>query len=348
MDSILPSYRDPLFSILIIVVLSLIIAIMTFVWGLYKQQKEKSVLHRFLEKFDNSECLLDTSNMPFEEAMLRPLTLLANAFENSGQYHKAINIYLYLIKHATNPIDNTDLLKHLAQTYMHAGFLERARVIYLEILRQHPRDVKLLYRLGVIYEMTKEYKKALETIEPLKTMGEDTAALERFLRFEMIASEKKTAGAQKIAALERLLEEDSSLYRPILTHLFRLDTRKAWELVDTQRLREILDILWYLPYAQLDLDIISNNEQLQAVYYARGYLRQRAPQPCGIFAVDMLLSSRMSGYEEGDLSFGYLCKKCKQNFPISFVRCPHCLAINRIEVEEEIVKQSAQTDYSLL
>lgn len=347
MDSILPSYRDPLFSIFMIVVLSLIIAIMTFVWGLYRQHKEKSILHKFLEKFENSECMLDTSSMPFEMTMLKPLTLLANAFDNSGQYHKAINIYLHLIKHATNPIDNNDLMKQLAQTYRHAGFLERSRVIYAQILRTHPRDIKLLYQLGVVYEMTKEYDKALETIEPLKTLGEDTASLERFLHFEMVASDKKCTFEEKIERLEGFLSDDPTLYRPVLAHIFKLDDHKAWQLVDTQRLGEILDILWYLPYAQLDLDIITRNENLQAIYCAKGYLRQK-PQRCGIFAVDMLLSSRLSGYEEGDLTFSYLCKKCKQNFPISFVRCPHCLAINRIEVEVGIVQQSTQTDYSLL
>jgi lipopolysaccharide assembly protein B len=346
-DSILPSYRDPLFSIFIIVILSLIIAVMTFIWGLYRQYKEKSHLHKFLEKFDNNECLLDTSNMPFEITMLKPLTLLANAFDKSGQYHKAINIYLYLIKHATNPIDNTDLMKQLAQTYMHAGFLERSRVIYIQILRTQPRDIDLLYRLGVVYEMTKEYHKALETIEPLKTLGEDTASLERFLHFQIIASDKNSPIESKIGQLQSTLHSDPLLYRPVLVQIFKHNYHQAWQLIDFQRLEEILDILWYLPYAQLDLDIISRNENLQAIYYAKGYLCQK-PQLCSIFAIDLLLSSRASGYSQGDLSFTYLCKKCKQNSPISFIRCPHCLAINRIEVEVEIVQQSTQTDYSLL
>ncbi|HHD72750.1 MAG TPA: hypothetical protein ENL02_02380, partial [Epsilonproteobacteria bacterium] len=130
MDSILPSYRDPLFSILLIITLSLIVAVLTYAWGLYRQQQEKSTLRKFLEKFESAECALDTTTMPFDKAIYKPLALLAKAFENSGEYHKAINIYLYLIRHTSNPIDKGDLMERLGQTYLHAGFLERARAIF--------------------------------------------------------------------------------------------------------------------------------------------------------------------------------------------------------------------------
>ncbi|HEC45757.1 MAG TPA: hypothetical protein ENI25_02945, partial [Epsilonproteobacteria bacterium] len=93
MEQILPAYNDPLFSILLIIIISLIIALATYGWGLYRQQKEQGNLLKFLDKFDSTECALDTTDMPFEPHMLKPLTLLAKAFENSGEYHKSINIY---------------------------------------------------------------------------------------------------------------------------------------------------------------------------------------------------------------------------------------------------------------
>ena len=85
MEHILPAYNDPLFSIMLIVVISLIIALVTYGWGLHKQQKEEGNLLKFLEKFDTSECALETTDMPFEPHMLKPLTLLAKAFENAGE-----------------------------------------------------------------------------------------------------------------------------------------------------------------------------------------------------------------------------------------------------------------------
>ncbi len=348
MDSILPSYRDPLFSLLIIIALSLIISILTYGWGVYRQQKDKSTLRKFLEKFESTECTLDTSNMPFDTAMFKPLALLAKAFENSGEYHKAINIYLYLIKNTGNLIDRDDLMERLGQTYLRAGFLERARGIFAEILRKRPRSPHILYELGIVYELLREYDKASEIIEPLRVLGEETGALESFLNFEKIASNKKMAPEEKTEILITLQQGEPSLYRATVALLFRLNTQQAWEQIQGHSLHSILDILWFLPYSQLDLDIISKDSRLQAIYYAKGHLNHLPTEKSGIFAIDLLVAGRISGFEEGDLLFGYLCKKCKQSFPVPFTRCPNCLALHTLQVEESIAKKSTQTDYSLL
>ncbi|MEA3492549.1 MAG: tetratricopeptide repeat protein [Campylobacterota bacterium] len=347
MDSILLSYRDPLFSILLIITLSLMIAVLTYIWGIYRQEKEKSTLQKFLEKFESAECAFDTKTMPFDVAMYRPLALLAKAFENSGEYHKSINIYLYLIKHTQNPVDKGDLMERLGQTYLHAGFLERARTIFAEVLHKRPRNSAVLYQLGIVYEMMQQYDKALEVIEPLQLMGEETRELEKFLHFEKVAVDKSILPEQKIDMFIVLLNEEPTLYRPILSLLFRLDTDKAWAQIDRSSLHSILDILWFLPYSQLDLDIISEEPSLLAIYFAKGYLEEPS-QKSGIFAIDLLAAGRINGFEEGDLLFSYLCKRCKQSFPVPFARCPNCLALNTIEVEENIGKKQTQTDYSLL
>ncbi len=347
MDSILPSYKDPIFSILLIISFGLIIAVATYGWGIYRQQKERSTLHKFLEKFESAECALEISTMPFDETLFKPLALLAKAFEHSGEYHKAISIYLYLIKHTDNQVDNSDLMERLGQTYLHAGFLARAQTIFTEILLKRPRNAKDLHQLGIVYEMMQKYDKAGEVIDPLRVMGEETKEIEKYLEFKKISSDKRTSPERKIEALCALLGEEPALYRPILSLLFRLDIPTAWSRVDIQSLHSILDILWFLPYSQLDLDIISKDKSLRTIYYAKGYLEEPTHES-GIFSIDMLASGRTGGFEGGDMVFSYLCKKCKANLPISFTRCPNCLAINTIEVEENIEKQSPQTDNSLL
>jgi len=316
-------------------------------WGLYRQQKEKSTLKKFLEKFESAECALDTTSMPFDNAMYNPLALLAKAFENSGEYHKSINIYLYLIKHTNNPIDKGELMESLGQTYLHAGFLERARVIFSEILHKRPRNIKVLHQLGIVYEMMREYDKALDIIEPLQILGEETKELEKFLEFEKIASNKHILPQEKIEILVTLLREEPTLYRPILSLLFKLDITRAWSLIDRDSIHSILDILWFLPYAQIDLDIVSKDKNLSTIYYAKGYLGEPFNKS-GIFTIDLLASGRMNGFEEGDLIFSYLCKGCKQTYPIPFSRCPNCLALNTIEVEEDIAKKELHIDNSLL
>ena len=347
MEHILPAYNDPLFSILLIIVISLIIAVATYAWGIYKQQKEAGNLLKFLDKFESAECALDTADMPFEEHMFKPLTLLAKAFENSGEYHKAINIYLYLIKHMPSDLAKTELMERLGSTYLHAGFLERARSIYVEILRKKPRSKKVLYELGIVYETMHDFTSAREVIEPLKMLGEDTTQLEQFLTFLELTSKHSLSAEQKIPRLLAILDTEPSLYRLVIAELLRLDTRIAWERIDISHLHDILDILWFLPNSQLDLDIITQHTQLGTLYYAKGYLQKPMAQS-GIFAVDLIATARENGFEEADLHFSYLCKKCKQSFPVSFKRCPSCMTINSVEVEEQVAKTSTQTNYSLL
>ncbi len=347
MEHILPAYNDPLFSILLIVIMSLIIILVTYGWGVYKQQKEEDKLLNFLDKFDSSECALDTSNMPFEPNMLKPLSLLAKAFENTGEYHKSINIYLYLIKHIEKEEEQSELLERLGNTYLHAGFLERSKSIYTEILRKTPRNIKVLYELSIVYESMHKYDKAKEVLEPLTLLGEKTHSLKKFLDFSELITNKKLSIQGKIDTLKRLLKNEPSLYRQSIITLFKLDTKSAWEAIDLERLKELIDLLWFLPNSQLDLGIISSNSQLQTLYYAKGYL-QEPKSESGIFSLDILAKAKQNGFEDGDLIFSYLCQKCKQSFPVSFMRCPNCMAINSVQVEEKIAKSSPQTNYSLL
>ena len=346
METILPAYNDPLFSIFLMLFLAGITVIVTYAWRLYRERKEKEHLLKFLEKFESAECALDTEGMPFEAHMFKPLTLLAKAFENSGEYHKAINIYLYILRHITEDMAKTQLLERLGKTYLHAGFLERARSIYIEILRKEPQNVNVLYELGIVYEMMHEYDKAREVIEPLNTLNKETYSLSKFLEFSSLSHSKTLSIEEKIIQLQALLKEAPKLYRQIVNTLLKLDTTIAWQTIDPERIEEVIDILWFLPNSQLDLDIITTNKRLSTLYYAKGYL-QKPHLKSGIFAVDMLAAARENGFEEGDLLFSYLCKQCKQSFPVSFTRCPNCMAIHSVEVEEEIAKARPKTDYSL-
>jgi len=350
LEQILPAYNDPLFSIILIITLGLIIALATYAWGLYEQQKEQGNLLKFLDKFDSTECALDTADMPYEPHMFKPLTLLAKAFENAGEYHKGISIYLYLIKNISDDLAKTELLERLGNTYLYAGFLERAKSIYIDILRKYPRNKKVLYDLGVVYEMMHEYDKAKEVIEPLELLKEDTHGLKKFLELLAIQTDKSSSTQEKIDKLKNLLKEEPKLYRETVSTLLKLDTHEAWQIIDPLRLKEVLDILWFLPNSQLDLDIILANKSLSTLYYVKGYIQKpsKAIESSGIFALDMLATVKQNGFEEGDLHFSYLCKKCKQSFPFSFKRCPNCMAIHSVEVEENIGKASPKTDYSLL
>jgi len=344
LNGFLPSYHDPVFSIILIVLIAMAIALVTHAWGVYRREKLSRSLYSFLDRFDTASCSLEEEEVPFEEGMAKPLLLLAKAFEQSGNYAKTISICLYLIRHTKDD----ELLIYLGKVYLRAGFYQRAEEIFLEIISRHPRRADVLYQLEYLYESLQEFDKAREALEALRAQGEETEALEEHLRFLEIRSDKERLPAEKAKALEGLLDRGGRLYRPVVQELFRLDTARAWKRVETRRLGELIDLLWYLPPAQLQLDIISATPELRAIYFARGDLEEGPEEETGDFAVDMLCAARRGGYFSGTMSFAYLCTACKQSFPVSFVRCPSCLALDSLKVEERLVPSQPQIGDSLL
>ena len=349
MDNILPAYNDPLFSILVIIVLVLIVAISSFVVGNIKEKKKRKTLKSFLKGFSTQKPLLDIEEMPFNPTLIKPLSLLAQAFSNQGEYQKSINLNLYLIEHIDSFFDKEKILEQLGTTYLKAGFLKRAESIFLQILHKHPRNIETLYNLGVVYELLHEYDKALNTLIPLNILEEDTKSLEAHIKLNRLLDNRQLSTKEKVKKLEALLENEHYSYRRVIQALFTLDLEVAWNSIKLDKIDSILDILWFLPSSNLNLDIILSSETLLAIYLAKGYIQANDVTPqSNIFAIDTIVAVRQTGRDNIDLLFNYGCRKCKQHFPISFTRCPKCYAIDSIQIKETLVKKKSQTGYSLL
>ena len=350
MDNILPAYDDPLFSILVIVILILIVSISSFVMGNIKEERKEKSLKRFLNRFNTKESLLEIEEMPFEQTIIKPLSLLALSFKNQGEYQKAINLNLYLIENIPNFQDKENILEQLGQTYLKAGFLKRAESIFLQILHKHARNKESLYHLGIVYELLHEYDKALETIRPLRILGENTKKLEAHLKLNQLLSNKKLTHIEKVQHLKILLKNDCYEYRLIIKALFQLDLSSAWENLNPSKIDSIIDILWFLPTSNLNFDIISADETLSSIFLAKGVLsiNETSIKKSNIFVINTIISAKLANNHEIDLNFSFGCSKCKQHFPIAFTRCLHCYAIDAIQIKETLAKKQPQTGYSLL
>lgn len=317
--------------------------------GTVKEERKRKSLERFLHRFNTKECSLEIEEMPFESTLVKPLSLLAYAFKNQGEYQKAINLNLYLIENISKFVDKEHILEELGQTYLKAGFLKRSESIFLEILHKHARNKKALYHLGVVYEMLNEFDKAFETISPLKILGEKTETLEAHLKLNQLLANKTLSNEEKVIKLHELLNNSAYAYRRIMKALFSLDLTVAWQNIKNEEIKSILDILWFLPSSNLNFDIISTNETLSAIYLAKGVYESNDVTPkSNIFAIDTIISAQKGGDCEVDLNFAYGCGKCKQHFPINFTRCPKCYAIDAIQIKETLAKKQSQTGYSLL
>lgn len=349
MDKILPSSDDPLFSIFIIIVLVLLTSVVSYLMGSYKEERKKRSLESFLGKIDSCVFSLDMDKMPFETSLVSPLSSLASSLADRGEYQRSIGLYLHLIKHIEEFSKKEYLLESLGKTYLKAGFLQRSEMIFLEILHKHPRNSESLYYLEVVYELLGEYDKAKETLIPLKTLGVSALQLESNLNLLTLLKKSDISSSKKFNMLVEYLKTSDYSYRRVIQELFRLHPKRAWAFIDDTKAHLILDILWLLPTSNLNLDIISKSDILKSIYMARAILPlEESTVKSDIFVIDVMVSALKSGANEMDLSFSYLCKRCKQTSPISFNRCPQCYALDSLSIKESITKKQSLRGYSLL
>ena len=317
--------------------------------GSYKEKQKKRSLKSFLGKIDTHTSPLDVDKLPFKTELVAPLSSLAGSLADRGEYPRSIAIYLYLIKHIVAFPKKEYLLESLGKTYLKAGFLQRSEMIFLEILHKHPRNSEVLYSLEIVYELLGEYEKARETLVPLKTLDISVNRLESNLKLLELLKKSALTKDEKFNTLTQYLSSNVYSYRRLIQELFKLDIHRTWAFIDDTKVSLILDILWFLPSSNLNFDIIYKSETFTSIYMAKGVLSVGTTQvKSDIFAIDVIVSALKDNATDMDLSFSYLCYGCKQNFPISFVRCPQCYALDSIQIRESITKKRLLTGYSLL
>jgi len=340
MNRFLPDYNDPIVSILLLLGIIFIVATLSYAYSIWKQEQKTKELTRFLDKFDSKECLLDIDNLIFDESMKKPLFLLALAYERSGEYSKAINILLFLTKHTSDE----SYLKYLAKAYFKAGFLERSKRIYLQILSKYPRDIEALYELELIYEKLNDFKGAKEVLDVLEELGED---IQKFRLNILIEESLRTDIHKRFSKLEALLDSFENK-EVIIRELFKIDSKRAFRYYEDSFFKKLIDILYLLKLEQIDLDIISKFNNLRQLYYIKGYLDEKIEYKSNFFALDLLSSAKASGFDRADLNFIYICSSCKNRYPIYLRRCPACNSLFKINIESLVGEKDEKRGNSLL
>jgi len=205
-----------MFGIIILFAVIFVISFANYWWGIFKSKEEKNSIEKFVKKFeivsDEKEYkkLLQDSQIPIES-----LVLLADAYGKSGDYEKAISIYLVSLKRAKDKDKKKYLLSALGKTYFMAGFLSRSSEVFLESLRLHPRNEESLKYLTVVYERLKEYKKAIDVLDALEELGAKTLQQKNYIQTLELFENKNISNTQKIKKLKKISEDEHFLQRKI-------------------------------------------------------------------------------------------------------------------------------------
>ena len=95
--------------------------------------------------------------------------ILGNLFRNRGEVDRAIRIHQNLIARPELTFAiRQQCLTELAKDYLKAGFLDRAELIFIKLSKDSVSPVSVLLHLKEIYELEKEWQKAIDVSIKIK------------------------------------------------------------------------------------------------------------------------------------------------------------------------------------
>lgn len=336
MDFPLVSYRDPLFSVMILLAVIFVVSYANYLWSKYKKKSESKKLDKFLSSFEFAKNEKDyTSLVKSNPEAIHSMMLLASIYYKSGDYEEAIKIYLVLLDAVKDKENRIEILSMLGKTYHKAGFLHRSRDILKESLQLKARNPEVLKVLLVILERLKEYANSIEVLDALEELGENVTIERSFLEALLIIEDPKIQESEKIEKLTAYLQKHPHTAHIILEFLFFRSSDDAWKLIKSCDIEDILDILWNIPKQNMNFEAVDHIAILKELYTAKGWINES--EGSDIFELDVLIKLR-DQKSIADLSFEYACNNCKQIFPIYFHRCPSCMTSNSCKIEPILSK----------
>ena len=344
MTGLFIEFRDPLFGIIIFFLIIFIVAFFSYWWGRYKLKERSKTISRFAKEFHRLPTDEELASLlAMEHISDGSIRLLAQTFVNNGDFEKAIELYQNLLERQTDGAKRLETMLLLGEVYFKAGFLARAKEVFLQILKLHPRTPKALEHLLLIYEYLKEYDNALEVLEPLEELGIDAKRDRLYLKLVAVIQDGKRTNEEKCEAIIAHYQKERSLSYLVYEFLFKHDTKRAWQILDDEEARHIPDLLWRLARDRVDFAAVQKLPFALELYSAKGYID--GAQSSEIFELDTLLRLRCAEKRSATIRFEYLCDECKQVFPFLFHRCPNCHAIESAQCEMILTKEMDEKDH---
>lgn len=346
MDTFFIEFRDPLFGIVVFFILLFILSFLSYWWGRYKAAKEHRDLESFLGKFES----LEEGEKLSEQVQTNSLTseswlMLAQCFEHQGNYEKSVEIYHALLSKNRDPLFQKDALLLLGKSFFKAGFLERSRQTFLQILANAPRTPQALHFLILIYEQLQQYDNALEVMESLEELSPQSKAERIYLECRILMGDHRLSLDEKADRLIQIYQQHRRMGYMIYEWLFTYRPLVGWKHFDQSLSERLSDVLWRIADDNLDLDIIASNTYLRELYSAKGSLS--LAEESTIFELDTLIALRQCSSAKATLQFEYGCHECKQVSFLPFHRCPNCHAIDSVETIMSLSKERFEENNSL-
>jgi tetratricopeptide (TPR) repeat protein len=335
-------YHDPLYGSILLVAIIFILSITSYWWGIFKNKEEDSSVNKFTKKFNQYagfneyKEIIQRKDLPTESAILMALT-----FEKSGEYEKTLEIYSAILKSVKETVKRKDILTLMGKTYYKAGFLQKSRETLLATLKLYPRNEEALTYLIVIYELLREYDKAIEVLDTLEELGSEVKEKKLYFQTLSIIHNKNLSQEKKIRQLSHLGLDKKLVQRKLFEFLKINKLPMESNLLKDFDFKNIIDLVWDMSVDQFDTDLLANEQLLSEIFSAKDELSDATSSD--IFELDILIKLHQLQDNSADIEFKYSCSECKSIFPLYFYRCPKCQNISGAEIGTVITRSQYET-----
>lgn len=349
MDFFFVEYRDPIVGLFVLTALVLVIALAHYFWRVFATKSQEKGLEGFIKKFDIADehkDLLRASSLSLEN-----LHFLAGIFTKSGEFEKAIQIYLIALEKIRDKNEQELIFYDLAEVYFKAGFLQRSVEVLLNALNLRPRNEKALKLLKVVYLRLKRYDEVLQTLDCLFELGFDISTERAFIETlrEKNSAEKVKENEKSPKSLNEKQNGNESQSANKSQNKPKIQSQAQQKQKNSSPNNEFVKRFLlengFETHAEfaLVIDLLYKNKKPvfldDDAYFELFCAMNLTPKPQNYTfknpKFQMLRILGESGFK-AKLSFSYVCTHCKNQMPLFFYHCPICYEFGGCKILYEV------------
>lgn len=336
-------YKDPLFSIIILLSIIILVALADFTRNRFKAKQKEHSLKALAENFNFYE--LDShlnDALHFSKTPKETLIIIAQIYVKSGNFDDAIKIYLAILDKISDLKGKIEIFELLGSAYFRAGFLQRAKEIFIEILKHNPRSENALLLLMQTYEVMGDYNSALEVISCLEEVRgvEHFRAVKTYIKMLILINDSLMSASLREREIAKLMAQGAR--KLALQYFLAHNPALFWEaILACEDAKNYIDLLWNVPLPREIQNAIQSinaesSKQIADIYRAKGVICDDCE--CEIFELETLRVLRTHSHKRANLGFKYKCKSCQGIFPFDSHRCQNCAEVGEMSVVVEIIE----------
>lgn len=339
-------YKDPFFSLLVVVSLIFLIALISYARNIFKMNENEKSVTKFLGQFTVDFNKNEIKNLFETEKLSKKIVYkIAQSYYINAEYEEAIKIYMKLLSlYKNSDKDRAKILLLLAKTYYKVSMFERSKVTLLEFFELNPVNIESLRMLLSIYEKNRSYNKALELLEPMDEIGHDSTKEYAYFNFLKII-DSNDSNEHICSKVLKIYNDNNFLFRNTFKYIFKVNPKEAWQNIDLSKAEIIIDVLWMLKKEDIDFEIVKRSSLLKEIFSAKGYINSTISS--SILELDILLNLNRTNCGNVDLSFDYTCGHCRYVLPFEVNRCPKCNTIDEIKPNLKLVRNNFEESYNI-